>query len=98
MFVLDGGRILNLAITATDPDLPANRLTFSLEPGYADGVAIDALTGSLQWTPSWSSADTTNFITVRVIDDGVPPLSDLKTFSVVVNRLNQIAARGDVGR
>src|SRR5262249_24658091 len=75
------GNALSLAVTATDPDLPANMLTFSLDPGAPVGASIDPSTGLFNWTPTGLQAPSTNLITVRVTDNGSPPLSDQKTFA-----------------
>src|SRR6266487_2525866 len=73
--------------TATDPDLPANTLTFALVSGPA-GVNLDPNSGVLTWTPSEAQGPSTNPITVRVTDNGTPPLSDTRTFKVVVAEVN----------
>jgi hypothetical protein len=78
------GDSLILPVTATDPDLPANHLLFSLDPGAPAGMSIDAQSGQVQWTPSASQAPSTNHVTVRVTDDGVPPLSSAQSFDVLV--------------
>jgi hypothetical protein len=52
--------------TATDPDLPANTLTFSLEPGAPAGASINASNGVFTWTPTEAQGPSTNTITVRV--------------------------------
>src|SRR5688500_861492 len=41
-------------------------------------------TGLFTWTPAQNQAPSTNGITVRVRDDGVPPLEDSETISVIV--------------
>jgi hypothetical protein len=69
---------------ATDPDLPANTLTFSLGTNAPAGAAIDSTTGIFQWTTSDAFANTTNAIAVNVTDNGAPPLSDSKSFTVTV--------------
>src|SRR5207249_4233318 len=74
--------------TVTDPDLPANTLTFSLDPGAPAGASIDATNGVLTWTPTEAQGPSTNLITVRVTDDGSPPSSDARSFTVVVNEVN----------
>lgn len=62
-----------LEISAEDPDDPANRLIYSLDPGAPPGASINPTTGRLTWTPTTIGATE---VTVRVTDDGVPPLSD----------------------
>jgi hypothetical protein len=74
---------LLLTNTATDPDLPAQVLTFSLDPGAPAGASIGATNGVLLWTPAQAEAGT-NAITVRVTDNGTPNLSDAWTFMVNV--------------
>src|SRR5262249_17989809 len=73
--------------TVTDPDLPANKFTFELLSGPA-GATLDPNTGVLTWRPSESQGPGTNLITVKVTDNGVPPLSDTNSFTVVVNEGN----------
>jgi len=68
--------------SASDPD-PGQTLVFSLDPGAPAGARIDPATGVFSWTPT--SADVgTNTITVRVTDNGLPPLSATQTFVVHV--------------
>jgi hypothetical protein len=69
---------------ATDPDLPTNTLTFSLTNSPSNAV-IDSTTGVFQWTTSDAFANTTNSITIKVTDNGSPPLSDTKSFTVTVD-------------
>jgi len=73
--------------TATDADLPANTLTFSLVSGPA-GASINPTTGVLTWTPSAGQGRSTNVITVKVTDNGVPALGDSKSFTVAVTHAN----------
>src|SRR5206468_3890340 len=73
--------------TATDVDVPANTLTFSLLFGPA-GVSVNPATGVLTWSPTEAQGPSTNVITVRVSDNGVPSLSDSKSFTVVVTEAN----------
>src|SRR2546430_5454349 len=75
--------------TATDPDLPANTLTFSLEPGAPAGASINLTNGVFTWTPTEAQGPSTNLITVRVTDDGSPPSSDTGSFTVVVTEVNR---------
>ncbi len=70
--------------SATDPDIPAQEFFFSLAPGAPPGARIGRTNGVFTWTPSANFARSTNFITVRVTDNGVPSLTSSRTFSVVV--------------
>ncbi len=75
---------LVIATSATDPDIPANILTFSLGLGAPAGAGIDPNTGVFTWTPTLAQAQSTNLITVIVTDNGLPPLSATQQFTVVV--------------
>jgi hypothetical protein len=78
--------LLPLFITnsASDPNVPARTLTFSLDPGAPAGAHIDAKTGRFTWAPARDQAPSTNVIAVRVTDDALPPLSAAQSFTVVV--------------
>ena len=79
--------------TATDADVPANALSFSLVNGTTgcgtvtsctvpSGASINASTGAFSWTPS----DNGTFrFKVRVTDNGTPVLSDDEEITVTVN-------------
>jgi len=78
-----GVAISGVQASATDADIPANTLTFSLVSPPA-GMTIDGTTGVIDWTPASSDVGA-NVITVKVTDDGVPPLSDQDpTFTITV--------------
>src|SRR5439155_24205491 len=66
---------LTVTNSASDPDLPANTLTFSLVSAPA-GVNLDSNTGVLSWTPSEAQGPSTNLITVRATDNGTHLLSE----------------------
>ena len=76
--------LMTLTITnsASDPDV-GETLTFSLDPGAPAGAHIGATNGVFTWTPDESQLGTNN-ITVRVTDNGTPPLSTTQSFAVVV--------------
>jgi hypothetical protein len=80
------GALVSFTATATDPDLPANTLTFSIDPGAPPGATIGAATGVFSWTPQ--SGGTFPF-TIRVTDNGSPPLSDSETITIIVPLGNQ---------
>jgi len=71
---------LNLSASATDPDFPTNVLTFSLI-SPPSGMAIDAGSGAISWTPAEAQGPFTNTITV-VVTDTNPPAVNAISFSV----------------
>lgn len=79
---------VNLLITnaATDTDLPAQTLTFTLPTAPAN-AAIGAASGVLTWRPLVTQAGTTNAVTVVVTDNGTPNMSATQNFTVVVSPL-----------
>ncbi|MEX2140609.1 MAG: putative Ig domain-containing protein, partial [Pirellulales bacterium] len=81
------GQTLTFTATASDPDLPANNLTFSLGAGAPAGATINPGTGVFSWTPSAAQGGQTFEITVRATDDREPALSDTETFEVTVQPL-----------
>jgi len=85
--VIHGLATLVVTNFATDSDLPANKLTFSLQSA-PDGMSLDPSSGVLTWTPTEAQRPSTNLITVVVTDDGTPPLSDTNSFTVAVNEVN----------
>ncbi len=76
------GVTLTVTNTATDPDLPAQTLTYELLQAPA-GAAISA-TGVITWTPTTAQADDTYTFETRVTDNGSPPLSATNSFQVTV--------------
>ncbi len=75
-------RTLTLQAVASDPDLPRNALRFSLvEP--PPGAAITPA-GLLTWTPTRLQGPSTHVLRVQVTDDGTPPRSATRDFTVVV--------------
>jgi hypothetical protein len=79
------GEKLNFTATATDADIPANTLTFSLANAPAEAT-IDPNTGAFSWTPNSTQVGNHTFDVV-VTDNGTPALSDSETIMVTVNEL-----------
>ena len=91
---VDEGSLLSFRATATDADVPAQALTFSLDAGAPAGASITS-GGLFTWTPTEAQGPSTNLVTVRV-SDGVTNASE--TIRIVVNEVNQapvLAAIGD---
>lgn len=72
-----------LQISVTDTDAPPQTVTFELLEAPA-GMTLHAVSGLLSWTPTAAQSGTTNPVTLRATDNGVPPLSATGTFNVVV--------------
>jgi hypothetical protein len=75
------GTQVTFTATATDADVPANTLTFSLDAGAPSGATINGSTGAFSYTPSATGAFP---VTVRVTDNGVPALSDFEVITITV--------------
>jgi len=76
------GETVAFRAAASDPDRPAQTLTFSLEPGAPPTATIDPATGGFQWATDPDAGATTRNITVRVTDNGPGALSATRTFAV----------------
>ena len=78
------GSPLSFIVSATDADLPAQVLTFSLGANAPPGAGIDPAGGLFAWTPTAAQGTGVYIITVRVTDNGSPALSDEETIHVAV--------------
>jgi len=83
------GELIAFIVSATDPDVPSNTLSFALDPGAPEGAMIHKDTGAFYWRPSEAQGPGTFVITVRVTDNGVPPLSATTSFTCTVREVNQ---------
>jgi hypothetical protein len=81
----NAGVTLLVTNIASDPDLPAQTLTFSPANPFPANASVNSSSGLFSWRPLVSQANTTNLIQVQVTDDGSPPLSATNSFDVVVN-------------
>lgn len=77
------GSTLMFTNVAYDPD-PEDTLTFSLDPGAPAAALIHPTTGIFSWTTNHDDTNSLHYISVRVTDNGTPPLSGSATFSVTV--------------
>jgi len=89
--------LLTFTASATDGDLPANTLTFSLGAGAPAGAAIDPSTGMFTWTPAEDQGPGTYTFTVKVCDDGTPVLCDEEEIEVTVNEVNVAPVLAAIG-
>jgi hypothetical protein len=77
------GESLSVQAQASDADLPANQITFSLVSGPATAL-IGSSSGVFNWVPETGTAGTTNSITIKATDNGSPPRAAVQTFKVAV--------------
>lgn len=84
---INAGITLMITNTATDTDQPPQSLVFSLlaAPTNATLASLNNSNALFTWRPLVSQADTTNLVTVQVVDSG--NLSATNNFNVIVNPL-----------
>ena len=78
------GVTVNVTNVVTDPDVPAQTITFSLLSGPG---SVDPVTGVFTWRPAVINSGTTSGIQIAATDNGSPNLSATNSFSVIVNPL-----------
>ena len=101
--VLDGisnrtvmeGELLTFTATASDSDLPANTLTFSLTGTVPTGAVIGAADGIFTWTPTEDQTGVDHTFTVQVCDDDISPLCDTEEITVTVIESNVVPVAVD---
>ncbi|MBL9152754.1 MAG: tandem-95 repeat protein, partial [Verrucomicrobiales bacterium] len=94
---VDEGTTLSFAVSASDADLPAQTLTYSLDPAsLAKGMTIDAATGLFTWIPG-EMQDGTHTVTFTVTDSGPGTLTDGETITITVNEVNQAPVLTAIG-
>ena len=91
------GSLLTFTNTATDADLPAQSLSFSLDAGAPTGAAINAASGVFTWAPSEVQGPGTYPVTLRVTDNGSPVSSAFETINIVVNEVNLLPVLAPIG-
>ena len=90
---------LAFTATATDTDLPADTLTFTLDDGAAGAVPTGATittSGDFTWTPT-EAQDGPHTFDIVVTDDGTGTLEDRETITVTVADINTAPALDPVG-
>lgn len=80
----DEGKLLQLTVSATDPDSPAQKVTYSLGTTAPGGSSINTTNGLFSWRPASTQAPSTNWITVTATDNGLPPMKGYYTFGIIV--------------
>ena len=81
------GQTVAFTASATDTNQPPQTLTFALLAGAANAT-LNTNSGAFSFRPLVTQANSTNNFTLKVSDNGTPPLSATQSFSVVVNPLS----------
>ncbi len=79
------GRTLLFTNSASDADIPAQALSFSLLNPPA-GASVDTTSGVFTWRPAIAQSPSTQTVAVVVADNAVPSLSATQSFTVTVMR------------
>jgi len=82
------GNPISFTVSATDVDLPTQRLTHALIQGPA-GLTVSS-NGVVSWRPTEAQGPSTNVVLIRVSDDGVPALSATNSVEIVVREVNTV--------
>ena len=90
---VDEMTFLSFTATATDADLPANTLAFSLAGTVPAGASITSA-GAFTWTPTEAQGPGSYTFNVCVSDG---PLSDCETITVTVNEVNVPPVLASIG-
>ena len=80
--------LLTFTSIATDANGPSQTLTFTLEGTVPAGVFINPSSGVFSWVPTEVQGPGSYPMTIRVTDNGTPPLSDTKSLVITVNEVN----------
>lgn len=80
------GQTVEFTASATDNDLPAQSLSYTLLAGPANAT-LGSNSGAFSFRPLVNQANATHAFTLQVADDGSPPLTATRSFSVTVNPL-----------
>lgn len=83
---INEGDLLSIQMAATDPDVPANVLTYHLDSGPS-GATINPSSGLLTWNSTENDGGHDYTFVVRVTDAG--GLSDTIQFKTTVNEVNR---------
>jgi hypothetical protein len=95
--VVNEGSPVTFTATATDADIPAQTLAYSLDPGAPAQATINPSTGAFTWTPGEADGPGVFNVTVRVTDNGSPPLDDSEAITVTVNEANSPPSINPIG-
>ncbi|MBX3733144.1 MAG: cadherin domain-containing protein [Verrucomicrobiae bacterium] len=76
------GQTLVVPLKATDPDLPAQNLSYEVVQG-PPGLTVDEA-GVMRWTPTVAQGPSSQTVAIRISDDASPPEAIVVEYQVVV--------------
>jgi hypothetical protein len=76
---------LRFTVTASDPDVPPQTLSYSAT-GLPAGASLDSTTGAFRWIPDLGTAGEYK-VTFKVSDSYHPPMSDSETVTIRVVKI-----------
>jgi hypothetical protein len=85
------GLTVQVNASATDAESSVQALTFSLLAAPAEAT-LDPVSGAFSWSVPGRAPPGTNVVTLRVLDNGTPPLSADQEFAVIIRPLPQLSA------
>ncbi|WP_146216155.1 putative Ig domain-containing protein, partial [Nitrospira lenta] len=92
--MVNEGSLLTFTAAATDADVPAQFVTYSLAAGAPAGAAIDATTGVFSWTPTEAQGPNVYTLTVNATD-GIVTVG--QAFTITVNEVNVAPVLNAIG-
>lgn len=90
------GNLLTFAATASDADLPAQPLSYSVLNAPA-GAVINSSSGVFTWVPSEAQGPGSYLVTVRVTDNGSPALRSSEVINITVTEVNIAPVLATIG-
>jgi hypothetical protein len=81
------GQTVSFTVTATDPEAPPQFLSYTFAVAPPPGASIHSSSGAFTWTTAPTQIASTNVITIRVRDNGLPQLDATRSFTIFVRSL-----------
>ena len=89
------GETLSFTVPATDSDV-GQTLSYT-GSGFPSGATLGLSSGLFRWTPNPSQAPSTTTVNVTATDNGTPPLSNGRSFTIYVTLPPQITINRETG-
>src|SRR5258706_7591645 len=86
--IVNEGQVVTFTARGVDADLPANTLTYSLDPGAPPAAGINPANGAFSWITTEADGPGVYSVTVRVTDNGMPVRSAFEVITITVNEVN----------